>query len=209
MESRKTFLGIADKKIATRIINFLSVNDLITLTMVSKDLNEMISNSKYIMADKLKLCIDERWSKEFELDDVTKSSRKYQTLQVKSLLRRQSEVMKAIAHFSRSLTTIITVFDFDMKGFKLPSLKTLEMRIAEGQYYDKGLLSAVNHLESLTLYGSYRHDDPAVIMLCLSNNPGLKKLEFDGQIGYEVFSKMHQIYFDFQLKVHKTFHMVF
>lgn len=200
MEQEISFLGFTDPKIVNLIISFLSIEDLLNLTSTCKDLNAMISSSQH---NRIKLTIGEHWSKEFEFTDVAHSIRKYDTLFVKTLLRRQSEVIKAIGHFSSTLTTIITTFDFNMpEGANLPRVKTLEMRNRDGIYYQHGLMSTVNNLETLKLSGGIKHQLPIEnwVAVCLSVNPKLRTLEFEGEIAYVIFSRLNHTYFDFRLQ---------
>lgn len=197
-----SFLGFTEPKIVATIISFLSFDDLMQLTLVSKEHNDIISiNSSYIMGDKLQLTIAENWGHEFELSDVANSKRKYQSLYVKSLLRRSSEVAKFISNFAESLTTIVTTFDFDLKDVNLPMVKTLDMRIQDGNYREFGLLTTVNNLHTLKMTGGVKYENlHTMFAVCLSVNPKLQVLELEDRVAYEIFSRLPHNYFDFRLE---------
>jgi hypothetical protein len=198
-----SFLGLSNRNIVNMIISHLSIDDIKALTLVSKEMNDFVSNSKVVMEKRMKLCIAESWTKEFEFKDVESSRRRYNVLEVNSLLRRKSEITKAIPFLSSSLTTISTTFDFDVEGVQLKLVKHLKMRMNHSRYLERGLLSAVKNLKSLRLEENL-HGNPAIIIECLKANPGLKYLDLEGEVANILFSKMQSFQFDFELLVFRV-----
>lgn len=193
-----TFLKSSNRNIINKLLNLLSFNDIMSLTLVSKDMNNIISTSRIVKEKKMKLSIAESWNKEFEFEHVSSSRRRYNTLEVKSLLRRSTEISKAICFFSNSLTTIITTFDFSMGDVKLPQLRDLTITMNLMPYLEDGLLSAVNNLMSLHLVGSL-YGNPLIIVECLKSNSKLISLDLEGDVALKLFKSFTTVDFEFKL----------
>lgn len=170
------------------ILKYLSGNDLLNLTEVSRQWNQLIGQSPVAM-NKIQLVINENWSREFDIEDVISSERQYKHIKITSLLRRRDHVYQFFDQFASSLVSIDSLYDFDMNGLQLPHLEWLAIR---GPYkhifLDDSLLDAVVNLKTLIIEGSTRF--PEKIISCLKLNPGLKELVLEYGATEDVFKCM-------------------
>lgn len=197
-----TFLRNGNRKIFNLMLSHLSIDDIKTLALVSKDLNCFISKSKHVI-DRMKLQISENWEKEFEFDDLNKL-RKYNYLHVNKLLKKTTEIVKTVECYSNSLTTIITTFDIEVrKDVFLKNVKHLEIYMNHSCYLENGLLSAVKSLKSLRLTG-FLDGNPRIAINCLRSNPGLKSLDLEGECASKIINNINVYLPEFQLDVFRV-----
>lgn len=182
------------------VLEYLSGKDLLSLTEVSRQWNQLIGQSQEAM-NKIRVIINENWSREFDIEDLIDSERQYKHIKITSLLRRRDHVHQFFDKFAYSLVSIDSRYDFEMKGLQLPQLEWLAIR---GPYkhifLEDSLLDSVINLKTLIIEGSTRF--PNNIVCCLKVNPGLEELVLECGATEDLFKCMsHPV--DIRLKTLK------
>lgn len=171
-----------DQDFCRLVFQHLTGLDLLNLSETSRSFYQLVAKNE---DKRLQLMIDENWSREFEADHVANTGRKYTSVNVKQLLRRRDQVLPLFSKFSEHLVSIDTGFDFEMNGIVLPLVKSVNIKMEHGVYFERGLLSSVSNLEKLQISGPVTF--PEKVVECLKSNPGLKELILEDTSAEAVF----------------------
>lgn len=160
--------------------------DLLQLSEVSRGWNKVISKSEKEMK-KIQLMIDEDSKREFDMDVIRFSERKYAHVAVRKLFRSRDHIFQLLNKLQGSLETIDTCFDIDMGELHLPHVKSLAIRT--NRCFPRGLLTSVSTLTKLHLAGSI--ENPVIVVLCLTSNLQLKELILEQKAPTSLFQHIN------------------
>lgn len=194
-------LQLENEKIYALILQHLSGSDVLNLSEVSHEWYQLIACSEDEIK-KFHLEIAEGWDREFDIEDVENSSRRYNSVKVKRLFRQRDHIPPMFVYLADFLVSIDTVFDFDMKGIQLPNVRSLRMRTTSvSSIIEDGLLGAVTNLTKLELSGP--KFNWSKVISCLEANAGLVELSLENEVPEEIFKTLdHSI--EAQLQVFKV-----
>lgn len=179
------FYNIEDKN-HHLIFQHLTFNDFINLSQVCYGWDPFFAP---LIASRSRLKILETRDNEFHSDVLKNPVRRYEELRIRQLLRTRIHVRALLVDLAENLTTIQTVFDFEMNGVRLPRVTSLEIKTeCKTAHFFQGLLSAVTGLRKLHLSGHNRF--PNKVVECLLVNPALEELILENHAPHQVVNQL-------------------
>lgn len=196
MESNRSLildpLSLGNEKSYKYILQFLSGAELLVLSEVSRGWYQLIAQSAEAM-NKIQLVINENWYREFDINDLINSTRRYKHVKVGQLLRRRDHVFSLLWKYSYCLCSIDTYFDIKMRGLQMPFVRSLAIRKVRSckdlnieTVFKDGLFSACKVLVKLEIAGET--NCPETVINCLRSNENLKELIIDYNASHEIFA---------------------